>query len=163
MKIAFDIDGVLADNLFYARFVSSWPAFVDAIPNDSAIGEGIALVKALLQSSERHEVCFVTGRPEIARSATTEWLLRNCGLGVKKVLLVCTCQEERWEPDFQLYMRETERHQDPAQYKLNACRMIKPDLVVEDDEESARLLCENGFKVLLFLRKGKDGLASEGE
>lgn len=150
MKIAFDIDGVLADNPHYARQVSDWAAFIDAIPNDSVIEEGMALVKVLFRVPG-NEVCFITGRPEAARFATTEWLLRNCDLQIKRV------SEEKWGADFQLYMRESIPDQDPALFKLETCKIMKSDLVVEDDEESARLLTENGFKVLLFLRKGQAG------
>jgi len=44
-------------------------------------------------------------------------------------------------------------HEDPAQQRLKVCQKIQPDLVIEDDEENARVLVENGFKVMLFLRK----------
>lgn len=142
MKIAFDIDGVLADNPYHARQVFDWPAFIRAISSDGVIEEGIALVRALyLSQLPVHEICFITGRPEAARSATREWLSRNCELPVSP------------PNGLHLYMRESESDQDPAQFRLEQCRAVGPDLVVEDDVESARLMYESGFRVLLFLRK----------
>ncbi len=141
MRIACDIDGVLVDNGHWARFVENWDAFIEAIPYGKPIVEGILLLRALTGVSA-NEIHLITARWERSRDATATWIWNNCGL---------------WPGNpIHLHMRPDTvdaAHEDPAQQRLKLCQEIQPGLIIEDDEENAKVLVEAGFKVILFMRK----------
>lgn len=133
MRIAFDIDGVLADSSHRAGYAPNWNLFYSKIPGDIPIKEGVALVEAL---NGTHELYFITSRPERVRGSTARWLEANIAMHLNYVLV----------------MRKDGNIKSNTITKLEMCQTIKPDLVFEDDEEAAQVLYDNGFKVMLFLR-----------
>ena len=139
MIIAFDIDGVLVDNEHWARFVEDWDAFIEAIPDGKPIMEGIRILRALARMPD-NDIHLITARYESCRLVTRQWITTYCSA---------------WPGlSYTLHMRpDSPDHEDPAQQRLRVVQDIQPDLVIEDDEENARVLVEAGFKVMLFLRK----------
>ncbi|KKL61300.1 hypothetical protein LCGC14_2196680 [marine sediment metagenome] len=141
MKIAFDIDGVLADNTHWAPTVASWDDFIEAISTSKPIPEPITIAEALFADNalivNPHHILFLTARPERCRKSTLEWLSNNIAIDLP----------------INLDMRPNEIDRPNAEYKLERCLELKPDLIFEDDEEAAKLLRDNGFKVMLFLRR----------
>lgn len=133
MRIVFDIDGVLADSLHRAKYAPDWVKFYSMIPHDLPIKEGIMLVEALTGD---HEIYFITGRPERTRKATEEWLEDSIAMKL----------------DYTLLMKEDGNNELNATTKLKVCKEIKPDLIFEDDDVTAQVLFDEGFKVMLFLR-----------
>lgn len=132
MRIAFDIDGVLANSLHRAKYSPNWDLFYEKIPEDEPIVEGITLVKVL---SPLHQITFITGRPLKAYDLTLEWLRKYIPL-----------------PSYDILMRDDGNNEPNTVTKLKMCKQIKPDLIFEDDEIAAQALFDEGFKVMLFLR-----------
>jgi len=70
-----DLDGVLADvrhRLHHLeRRPKDWDAFFAAAPADPPLAEGFAVVREL---ASRHEVVYLSGRPERLRRSTEHWL-----------------------------------------------------------------------------------------
>ncbi|PJE97996.1 hypothetical protein CUT44_01750 [Streptomyces carminius] len=83
----FDLDGTLADVRHRLRHIDGrrrdWDAFFAAAPGDPPLARGVALVRS---SAEKHEVVYVTGRPERCRRDTLEWLARH-GLPAGRLLM----------------------------------------------------------------------------
>ncbi len=72
-----DIDGVVADvrhRLHHLHPRKSWPAFFDAAGDDPLLAEGARLAHEL---AARHELVWLTGRPEWLREVTESWLRRH--------------------------------------------------------------------------------------
>jgi hypothetical protein len=71
----FDIDGVLADVSHRVHFLEQrrkdWGAFFRAAVDDDVLPEGSALVH---EAAKECEVAYLTGRPEVCRRDTREWL-----------------------------------------------------------------------------------------
>jgi phosphoglycolate phosphatase-like HAD superfamily hydrolase len=73
----FDIDGVVADvrhRLHHLDWPRSWDGFFDDAGEDPLLPQGARLVADL---ADRHEIVWLTGRPEWLRSVTTLWLARH--------------------------------------------------------------------------------------
>ena len=134
MKFAFDLDGVLANSLHRAKDAPDWDLFYSKIPGDKPILETIEIVRLL---RTRNKIIFITGRPERTRKITENWL--------RNYLQTIPYQ-------YTLVMRKDGSNEPNPDTKLKMCREVKPDLVFEDDEETAQALYDNGFKVMLFLR-----------
>ncbi len=87
MLAVVDLDGVLADVRHRLHHVSAqtkdWGAFFAAAPDDPVLEEGRRVVEALAQV---HEVVYLSGRPEMCRTATEHWLVEH-GLPQAPVLL----------------------------------------------------------------------------
>jgi len=87
MLAVVDLDGVLADVRHRLHHVSAqpkdWGAFFAAAPDDPVLEEGRRVVEALAQV---HEVVYLSGRPEMCRTATERWLVDH-GLPQAPVLL----------------------------------------------------------------------------
>jgi len=132
MKVAFDLDGVLADSLHRAKYAPDWNLFYEKIPDDLPILETVELVRLL---SSFHEVVFITSRPLKTMDKSLKWLMDHVSV-----------------PKYDIFMREDGNSESNASLKTRICKGIKPDLVFEDDEEVAQALFNEGFKVMLFLR-----------
>jgi hypothetical protein len=73
----FDIDGVVADvrhRLHHLHRHKAWGAFFEAAHADSLLAVGARLVREL---ADRHEIVWLTGRPEWLRGVTREWLTEH--------------------------------------------------------------------------------------
>jgi phosphoglycolate phosphatase-like HAD superfamily hydrolase len=77
--IIFDLDGTLADISHRVHFVQrkkkDWISFFREIPKDKPIVALIDLAQLLIAS--QRTVLFATGRPEITRTDSIEWLIKN--------------------------------------------------------------------------------------
>ena len=71
----FDIDGVLADVSHRVHFLEQrrkdWGAFFGAAVEDDELPQGTALVH---EAAKECEIAYLTGRPEVCRQDTQEWL-----------------------------------------------------------------------------------------
>lgn len=78
MSVAvFDIDGVVADvrhRLHHLHGHHAWNAFFDDAADDPLLPEGAALVADL---AEKHDIVWLTGRPDWLRRVTRHWLRDN--------------------------------------------------------------------------------------
>jgi hypothetical protein len=73
----FDIDGVVADvrhRLHHLEHPKSWTGFFRDAADDPLLPEGARLVKDL---GDRHEIVWLTGRPERLRRTTVNWLAEH--------------------------------------------------------------------------------------
>ncbi len=116
-----DIDGVVADvrhRLHHLDPPRSWDRFFRAASGDGLLPEGARLVTDLAQ---RHDIVWLSGRPEWIRAATTTWLTRQ-DLPAGRLLL-------RPDRDFR----------PAADYKLEALRRLARARIVaafvDDDAE----------------------------
>ena len=70
-----DVDGVLADVRHRLRHVQGrpkdWDAFFEAAPEDGVLTDGLERAHEL---ATKHEVTYLTGRPERCRADTLHWL-----------------------------------------------------------------------------------------
>ncbi|MDT4912041.1 MAG: hypothetical protein QOC66_1169 [Pseudonocardiales bacterium] len=130
----FDIDGVVADvrhRLHHLERRRAWNAFFDAAAHDGLLAEGASLVADLAQ---RHEIVWLTGRPEWLRETTAEWLAEH-GL-----------------PDGELYLRPHGDYRPAPRYKVDVLRQLAPRgiaAVIDDDDEVIRAALAEGFPAVL--------------
>lgn len=132
----FDIDGVVADvrhRLHHvARRPKDWHAFFTAIPDDPPLAEGVTLAREL---ADRHDLLYLTGRPEWTRADTEDWLVRH-GL-----------------PDGPLVMRPSDDRRPARVAKPALLRRVTAGrsvaLVVDDDPDVVAALAEHGWPVRL--------------
>ncbi len=116
----FDIDGVVADvrhRLHHLDWPNSWDSFFDAADQDPLLPEGARLVAEL---ATRHEIVWLTGRPEWLRSVTAGWLAEH-GL-----------------PGTELHLRPARDYRPARLYKLAVLARLSPRDVaafVDDDLE----------------------------
>jgi phosphoglycolate phosphatase-like HAD superfamily hydrolase len=79
--VVFDIDGTLSDPSHRLHYILSapkdWDAFFDAVGDDGAIDEAVAVCRAMYLNG--HDIEFWTGRAERCRNATEFWLERHIG------------------------------------------------------------------------------------
>ena len=82
-----DLDGVLADvrhRLHHLeRHPKDWAAFFARAESDPPLAEGFAVAREL---AERHQVVYLSGRPERCRAATERWLTRHDAPAGKLIL-----------------------------------------------------------------------------
>jgi hypothetical protein len=130
----FDVDGVVADvrhRLHHLERRRSWNAFFDAADEDGLLAEGARLVADL---ARRHEIVWLTGRPEWLRAVTEDWLAQH-GL-----------------PDGELYLRPYADYRPAPQYKLSVLRSLAPRgiaAVIDDDDEVVQAALRAGFPAVL--------------
>ncbi|MEE1940246.1 hypothetical protein V1L54_12675 [Streptomyces sp. TRM 70361] len=131
----FDLDGTLADVRHRLHHIDGrrrdWDAFFAAAPGDPPLARGVALA---LSSAERHELAYVTGRPERCRRDTLEWLARH-GLPAGRLLM------------------RGDRDRRPARVvKLELLRRLAGEgtvaLVVDDDHQVCDAYEAAGFPVV---------------
>ena len=74
----FDVDGVLADVRHRLHHLEStpknWFEFFAEADRDGVLREGATLLAALAPT---HEIRYLTGRPEVTRDLTRDWLARH--------------------------------------------------------------------------------------
>jgi phosphoglycolate phosphatase-like HAD superfamily hydrolase len=131
----FDIDGVVADVRHRLHHITgrrrAWEAFFAAADRDPLLPEGAALVADL---ARRHEIVWLTGRPEWLRRVTTDWL---SGHGL---------------PAAELHLRPPGDYRPAPRYKLEVLRRLAPRGVaafVDDDELVVRTAVDAGFPAVL--------------
>lgn len=130
----FDVDGVVADvrhRLHHLTGGRSWNRFFDAADRDGLLEEGARLVADL---GTRHEIVWLTGRPEWLRDVTQTWF-QGHGL-----------------PDAELHMRPYGDFRPAARYKLDVLRELRPRRVmafVDDDDEVIEAAVRAGFPAVL--------------
>ncbi len=116
-----DVDGVVADvrhRLHHLDPPKSWPAFFAEAENDPLLPQGAELVADLLGG--RHEIVWLTGRPEWLRPVTRRWLHRH-GLPVQE-----------------LHMRPDGDRRPARVFKIGVLGRLRPriiDLFVDDDPD----------------------------
>jgi hypothetical protein len=130
----FDIDGVVADvrhRLHHLDSPKSWSAFFATADEDALLSEGARLVADL---AERHEIVWLTGRPEWLRDITAGWLARH-GL-----------------PGTELHLRPRRDYRPARLYKIEVLRGLAPRAVaafVDDDPEVIGAAAAAGFAAVL--------------
>jgi hypothetical protein len=129
----FDIDGVVADvrhRLHHLEPPKSWSAFFGAADADPLLPEGARLVAEL---ARRHEIVWLTGRPEWLRSVTASWLSDH-GL-----------------PGAELHLRKGGDYRPARVYKLETLRRLRRREVaafVDDDVEVVTAASADGFPAI---------------
>ncbi len=82
-----DIDGVVADVRHRLRHIEhrpkDWRSFFAAAGEDEVLLDGVLLARRL---AERHELVWLSGRPEHLRGLTQRWLVA-AGVDVPRLLL----------------------------------------------------------------------------
>lgn len=129
----FDIDGVVADVRHRLHHLErgSWNRFFDAAGRDTLLPEGARLAEDL---ADRHEIVWLTGRPEWLRDVTTQWLA------------------EHTLPDGDLHMRPNGDYRPAPRYKLSVLRSLSARgiaAVVDDDDEVVQAALHAGFPAVL--------------
>jgi hypothetical protein len=115
-----DVDGVVADvrhRLHHLAPPKSWPAFFAAAADDPLLCEGAELVSEL---ARRHELVWLTGRPEFLRDVTERWLL---GHGL---------------PCLEVHMRPDGDHRPARLFKIGVLRRLMPraiEVFVDDEPD----------------------------
>jgi phosphoglycolate phosphatase-like HAD superfamily hydrolase len=131
----FDIDGVVADvrhrlHHLVGRY-KDWDEFFDAAIDDPPLPTGIALVHEL---AARHEIVWLTGRPEWLYSVTRDWL------------------DTHALPGKELYMRPNHDFRPAPRYKLDTLRELAPREVlafIDDDDEVVAAALAAGYPAVL--------------
>lgn len=137
--VVVDLDGTIADCTHRLHFiqgeVKDWDAFYNACKDDAPIDSMIKMVKAL---NERfYHIVFLTGRSEMARSATDEWLVNN----------------SLWDYDT-LLMRPLGDYRDDSVVKLELLQNYMKGcddqiaFILEDRNSVVKSFRDAGFKVL---------------
>lgn len=120
MKIAFDIDGTLADCSHRRHFVETrpkdWDAFFAACTDDAPIPVAIEILQNL-DRVDYHSIAFFTGRPERTRVVTVAWLLKHCGPSAAANVV---------------YMRADGDRRDDSVVKAEYLDYFRPDLIFDD-------------------------------
>jgi hypothetical protein len=130
----FDVDGVVADvrhRLHHLERRRSWHAFFDAAEHDPLLAQGATLATEL---AGRHEIVWLTGRPEWLRDTTVKWLAEH-GL-----------------PAGELYLRPAGDYRPAARYKVDVLRRLAPRgiaAVIDDDDEVVQAALAAGFPAVL--------------
>jgi hypothetical protein len=130
----FDIDGVVADvrhRLHHLERRRSWNAFFDAADEDGLLAEGARLAADL---ATKHEIVWLTGRPEWLRAVTEDWLAEH-GL-----------------PEGPVYLRPSGDYRPAPIFKLGVLRSLAPRTVaalVDDDDEVVQAALRAGYPAVL--------------
>jgi phosphoglycolate phosphatase-like HAD superfamily hydrolase len=132
----FDIDGVLADVRHRLHYLQSrpqrWDAFFLAAEQDPLLEEG---ARRLRTAQERHDVVYLTGRPERNRRLTRAWLAHH-GL-----------------PTGPLHMRPDDDYRPARWVKRNTLRRLARNRtiasVLDDDPAVVAVLTADGWPVEL--------------
>lgn len=136
MKIACDIDGVLANVQEHVNEhlveKEDWKTYFSHTEEFPAILTIRSIIRLL---HVHHTICFVTGRPESNREATTRWLQKRITTGHRFL-------------ESQLLMRTNGDTRPGTEIKLEWFRKLQPDLVIDDSPETAEAATNEGFTVL---------------
>jgi hypothetical protein len=130
----FDIDGVVADvrhRLHHLERHRSWSRFFAAAHKDTLLPEGAALVGEL---ASRHQIVWLTGRPEWLRETTADWLAEHA------------------LPGGEIYLRPHGDYRPASRYKLGVLRSLAPRgiaAVIDDDDEVIQAARAAGFPAVL--------------
>jgi phosphoglycolate phosphatase-like HAD superfamily hydrolase len=144
----FDIDGVVADvrhRLHHLDGPKSWMAFFDAAADDALLPQGARLVADL---AKRHEIVWLTGRPEWLRDTTADWL---AGHGL---------------PGVELHLRPTRDYRPARLYKVEVLRRLSRRGVaafVDDDPEVIASATAAGFPAVLADWVPRDAVLSDAQ
>ncbi len=136
MLAVFDIDGVVADVRHRVHHLDagdsrSWRRFFAAADRDGLLPEGAALVGDL---GDRHDIVWLTGRPEWLRDTTQRWLARH-GL-----------------PHDEVHLRPHGDYRPAPHYKLSVLRRLAPRgiaALVDDDDEVVSAARAAGYPAVL--------------
>jgi hypothetical protein len=118
VKVAFDIDGTLADCTHRRHYVEgapgsrNWKAFYDACGEDPPLPVAVEVLRALVAAG--HEIALFTGRPERVRRVTETWLA---------IQLI---------PALPLYMRKDGDSRKDHVIKPEFLAHFRPDLIFDD-------------------------------
>jgi phosphoglycolate phosphatase-like HAD superfamily hydrolase len=131
----FDIDGVVADVRHRLHYLDGhrkdWRRFHGAAGDDPPLPEGLALVADL---AARHDIVWLSGRPEWLRGLTTEWLT------------------EHQLPPTEIYLRGDADRRPARVFKLGVLRSLAPRAVaafVDDDHEVVQSAAAAGYPAVL--------------
>jgi hypothetical protein len=128
-----DIDGVVADIRHRLHHVhrQQWHRFFATADADPLLDEGVALVADL---ATRHEIVWLSGRPEWLREVTLDWLVRH------------------ELPIGELHLRPDGDYRPARVFKLGVLRTLAPRGVaalVDDDVEVVDAALDAGFPAVL--------------
>jgi hypothetical protein len=131
----FDIDGVIADVRHRLHHIEGrhkdWVRFHESAVDDPALVEGIALVTDL---GAKHEVAWLSGRPEWLRSVTDDWLAKH-GL-----------------PHGEIHLRANGDRRPARLFKLSVLRRLRARSIaafIDDDAEVVQAAIAAGYPALL--------------
>jgi phosphoglycolate phosphatase-like HAD superfamily hydrolase len=131
----FDIDGVVADVRHRLHHIErrpkQWSAFFGAAGDDPPLSAGLVLVAEL---AARHEIVWVTGRPDWLRSTTREWL------------------ESHGLPATEVHMRADGDRRPARVYKVGVLRRLSSRAIsafFDDDPEVVEAARYAGFPAVL--------------
>jgi hypothetical protein len=131
----FDIDGVVADVRHRLGHLEKprkdWSSFFRDAASDPPLDAGLALVAEL---GTRHEIVWLTGRPEWLREETRAWL---AGHGL---------------PDRELHLRAIGDYRPARVYKLGVLEQLAARCIaafVDDDPEVVEVALQNGYPAVL--------------
>ena len=141
--VVVDLDGTVADCTHRLHFINGetkdWKGFYEACKDDKPIASMIDMVRAL--NERYYYVIFLTGRSELARNVTQEWLQAN----------------NLWNYD-DLIMRPLEDYRQDSVVKLEMLNnYIRTNLnndkeaigfILEDRATVVKSFRDAGFKVL---------------
>ena len=134
MLAVFDIDGVVADvrhRLHHLAHPKSWSGFFADAADDPLLEAGARLVADL---GARHDITWLTGRPEWLREVTETWL------------------EHHALPAANLHMRPVHDRRPARLFKLGVLRTLAPAGIaafVDDDPEVVDAAVAAGFPAVL--------------
>lgn len=128
-----DIDGVVADVRHRLHHVHrrEWHRFFAAADRDPPLAEGAALVADL---AERHDIVWLSGRPEWLRQVTVNWL------------------ERHRLPRAELHLRPDRDFRPARVFKLGVLATLAPRGIaafVDDDVEVVDAALADGYPAVL--------------
>lgn len=133
MKIACDIDGVLADVRPYLHLIPhNWSKFFEHTLEFDKISSVVRLVDSTMGNGAF--VYFVTGRPESNRSLTSLWLQKHFS--------------NLDNGNYTLLMRKDDDYRQTYEIKLELYDEIKPQLIIDDEPKLVMLAAEKGYCVM---------------
>lgn len=144
----FDIDGVVADvrhRLHHLRRHRAWGAFFGEAHADPLLAVGARLVSDL---AGRHEVVWLTGRPEWLRDVTSDWLTGHA------------------LPGTELHMRPDGDYRPARVYKLDVLGALAPREIaafVDDDREVIDAALAAGLPAVLADWVPRDGALRDAQ
>ena len=164
--IIFDIDGTLANNQERLHYLDedpkNWEKYHAEVHKDKPIEPLCHLVRFLELSPVRQgsPLLYVTGRPEITRTVTIQWLFKHIyePMGVLKSYDLQGRARMKNMIDSVLYMRPSGDHRPDVEIKqmlLAAIRSegLEPLFVVEDCQHVVDMWKEAGI-ICLQIKKG---------